>query len=179
METAGYGTLVIPFEAYIDGEVEAWTLSAVSDNKVRGTKVSTIEANRPVLLKNEGTVELTAKNGTIAYNDSPEEGLLRGVYESSAAPVNAYVLQKQDGAVGFYQVESGNQPTIKPFRAYLTAATSAHKLTIDFSDETQGITVITEESMAGKSNVYNLLGHKVSHPQNGLYIVNGKKLFIK
>ena len=34
-------------------------------------------------------------------------------------------------------------------------------------------------SGTGSSDVYNLQGHKVSKPTRGIYIVNGKKVFVK
>ena len=136
---AGYGTLVVPFDADVTGDVEAWELSSIDGSRIQGTKVTTIEANKPVLLKNKGTLSLTAKSGTAAYEASPVNGLLHGTYAEGTVSAGNYVLQKQDDNVAFFKVESGGEPTIKPFRAYLTTPGTARMLTFSFDDETSNI----------------------------------------
>lgn len=82
VSTAGYITLCVPFDAELpeESEVEVYSLTGVADGAVQGEKVSSIEANKPVLLKNEGTLELTSI--TVAAPESMVNGLLTGVYDS-------------------------------------------------------------------------------------------------
>jgi hypothetical protein len=181
--SAARGTVVVPFEADVTGDVEAYTLSDLSDNKVRGTLVETIAANQPVLLKNSGTLVLTAKAGTLEYSSTPEEGLLKGVYETGMAPIGSYVLQKQNDLVAFYKVtDADHQPTIKPFRAYLDAPSSARVLSIGFDDELTGIGSLSPNASSEvKGSYYTLDGRKLTGKpvQRGVYVVNGKKVVIK
>ena len=176
------GTVVVPFEADVTGTVEAYTLSTVDGetSKVVGTKVETIAANQPVLLKNQGTLVLTAKEGTLAYSDAPAEGVLRGVYSPTPAPVGSYVLQKQGNEVAFFHVE-GTQPTVGAFRAYLETTGNARMLTISFDDELTSIGGATQLKQKAESSkqLFDLQGRRVANPQRGLYIVNGKKVVIK
>jgi hypothetical protein len=176
------GTVVVPFEADVTGTVEVYTLSAVNGetSKVVGTKVETIAANQPVLLKNQGTLVLTAKEGTLAYMAEPAEGVLRGVYSPTPAPVGSYVLQKQGDEVAFFQVQE-TRPTVGAFRAYLETPGNARMLTIEFDDELTGIGGATQLKQKAESSkqLFDLQGRRVENPQRGLYIVNGKKVVIK
>ena len=177
--SAGFGTLVVPFDADVEGDVEAWELTSVDgSSRIQGTKVTTIEANKPVLLKNEGTLELTAKSGTASYEASPVNGLLHGSYSQGTAIVGSYVLQKQGENVAFYQVESEHEPTIKPFRAYLQASVEARMLMFSF-DEATDIHSLQGNNETLNGEYYNLQGLRVVQPTKGLYIKNGKKMIIK
>ena len=175
------GTVVVPFDADVTGDVEAYTLTAVDGNSnLQGTKVETIEANKPVLLKNSGTLVLTAKEGTLEYADAPVNGLLHGVYTSTQAPVGSYVLQKQGDVVAFFHVED-IQPMVEAFRAYLTVEGNARMLTINFDGETTGINSIDNgQLIMDNGAVYDLQGRKMNGLlKSGLYIINGKKIIIK
>ena len=168
--TAGFGTLVIPFEADVTGDVEAWELSSIDgSNRIQGTKVTTIEANKPVLLKNEGTLTLTAKSGTAAYEASPVNGLLHGTYTQGTVTVGSYVLQKQSDNVAFFKVESGKQPTIKPFRCYLSTPNNANMLIFDWG-WTTGIN-LTETDNNVATEIYTLSGIRRQTPGHGINIV--------
>jgi len=192
--TAARGTLVIPFDADVPGEtVEAYTLESVDrSDHIHGTKVTTIERNKPVLLKNEGSIVLTAKSGTLAYTENPTNGLLHGVYTRTAVPNGSYVLQNQaEYGVAFYLVNTSvATPSVNAFRAYLTAGSNtARALTFSFGEETTGINSIDNgQLIMDNGAVYDLQGRKVSEASassvnsvlpKGLYIINGKKVVIK
>lgn len=177
--SAGFGTLVIPFEAEVEGNVEAWELTGVDGNdRIKGTKVTTIGANKPVLLKNEGTLMLTAKSGTAAYTASPVNGLLHGTFIQETVSAGNYVLQKQADEVAFFKVEEGSEPAIKPFRAYLSNPSGARMLSLSFGESTgiNSLQVMTNET---DGTYYNLQGMQIAQPQKGIYIKNGKKMIIK
>ena len=177
--SAGFGTLVVPFEADVEGDVEAWELTSVDNERIQGTKVTTIEANKPVLLKNEGTLELTAKDGTAVYEANPVNGLLTGTYTQGTVSAGNYVLQNLEGGVAFYKVVDSDKPTINPFRAYLTIPGSnpARMLSLIFNDITD-INEVSNKKNDVKKEYFDLMGRRVAHPTKGLYIVNGKKVFI-
>ena len=177
--TAGFGTLVVPFEADVTGDVEAWQLTSISgSDRIQGTKVTTIEANKPVLLKNTGTLSLTAKEGTASYEASPANGLLQGTYTQETVSAGNYVLQKQADEVAFFKVEAGSEPAIKPFRAYLSNPSGARMLSLSFGESTgiNSLQVMTNET---DGTYYNLQGMQIAQPQKGIYIKNGKKMIIK
>ena len=183
--SAGFGTLVVPFEADVTGDVEVWELTSVDgSNRIQGNKVTTIEANKPVLLKNEGTLNLTSKSGTAIYEASPANGLLHGTYITGTVGAGNYVLQKQGDDVAFYKVESGNEPTITPFRAYLsTSNNAASLLSFSFNGESTGINQVNGERFMVQ-DYYDLQGRRIGYYAKGLNIVrmnNGsvRKVFNK
>lgn len=170
---AGYGTMMIPFDASVPEGVEAYDITSSTGDVLTTTQQRSVTANKPVMLKNAGTFEFTASNAAVAATpaDAQVNGLLKGVYADTAVPTeNTYVLQKQGTDVNFYKAVSGM--TINPFRAYLTTSSGAARLTFDF-DEVTGIKTI---ETTGNAKVYNLQGVRVDNPTKGLYIVNGKKV---
>lgn len=183
--TAGFGTLVVPFEADVTGDVEALELSDVdAHGRIQGTKVSTIEANKPVLLKNTGTLELTAKGGTAAYEASPANGLLHGTYVTGGTvSAGSYVLQNGSDGVAFYLVDESDKPLLPPFRAYLTVPVggSANALTFALDADETAIEGIEGPGNAQAKDavrvVYSVSGTRLTAPQRGINIVklsNGK-----
>ena len=176
VSAAGYSTLCVPFDAELlaESEVEAYSLTDVADGAVQGEKVSSIEANKPVLLKNEGTLELTST--AVAAPESTVNGLLTGVYASKVIPEGSYVLQKQNEEVAFFRV-GATQPTVVPFRAYLTVPNNQAPI-LRIGGATTGVEHMP--AMEGQpSVVYDMMGREVASPVKGIYIVNGKKMVIK
>ena len=57
----------------------------------------------------------------MALQDQYAAGLMTGTFTQQKAVANTYVLQNQEGKVGFYKVAAGSEPTIKPYRAYINA----------------------------------------------------------
>lgn len=168
-----YATMLIPFGASVPSDVEAYEITGNDGDVLTTNMVESVEANKPVMLKNNGTFEFTAEGVEIAKTAEAAQnnGLLNGVYAATAVPTeNTYVLQKQGEDVNFYKAISGL--TVNPFRAYLTAAAGAARLTFDFNEATGIKTVKTTEG----TEVYNLQGVRVANPTKGLYIVNGKKV---
>lgn len=171
---ADYATMVLPFAVEtLPNGVEAYNITGNEGDVLTTTKAETIEANKPVMLKGNGEIEFTAEGVEIAATTegAQQNGLLYGVYADTAVPTeNTYVLQKQGGDVNFYKAIS--DLTVNPFRAYLTTAAAAARLTFDFNEATGIKTVKTTEG----TEVYNLQGVRVANPTKGLYIVNGKKV---
>ncbi len=168
---AGFGTVVVPFDADVTGDVEAWQLTAVDgSDRILGSKLTTIEANQPVLLRNAGTLTLTAKEGTAAYEENPESGLLHGTYAAGTVSAGSYVLQNLSGTgVAFYRVENGNEPSVKPFRAWLETAAAAPVLTFMLDDTATGVSGI--EFVSSVHEIYSVGGVRHTTLGSGLNIV--------
>ena len=172
---ADYATLVLPFNAALPTGVEAYNATSVTNSVINTTAAESIVANKPVLLKNEGTYEFTAENVEVAAVEGVQtNGLLNGVYATTDVPTeNGYVLQNQEGNVMFFKAIDGT--TVKAFRAYLAVDNADARLGFDF--ETTGIKKV-ENAAANNGEFFNLAGQRVAQPTKGLYIMNGKK-FIK
>ena len=73
-------------------------------------------------------------------------------------------------------------PSIGACRAYFKLTDSSiykvKAINMDFEEEdTDGINRLTPDpSLAGRGEIYNLSGQRISKPQKGLNIINGKKV---
>jgi hypothetical protein len=88
-----------------------------------------------------------------------------------------------DYPIGFYKLASTTKYMVAN-KAFLdlSKAPAAAKGTIylDFDDETTGINDINAEEQQRKEDVvYDLMGRRVTNPQHGIYIKNGKKVIYK
>ena len=182
ISAAGYGTMVIPFDATLATGVDAaYNLTGDDGSKVTSTDASSIAANKPVLVKAAaGNYDFTATSVEIgATVDESTNGKLIGTYGGTTAAAGAtnYVLQNGAAGLGFFLV-TGTDATVKPFRAYLNTGATASKLDLDFGDVT-GINETKLVKGAANETFFNLAGQRVAQPAKGLYIVNGKKVIFK
>lgn len=84
-------------------------------------------------------------------------------------------------SLGFYwDNETGDRIVNRPHKAYL-AFTQSLTSTLRFVSMpvpiTMGITAI--QKLSKNDVIYNLLGQKVARPVSGIYIINGKKVYLK
>jgi hypothetical protein len=176
--SAGASTLIIPFDAALPEGVKAYTLTyAAGSSHVTATEVSSITANQPVLVNaTAGDYTFTA-TGNISTKATTSFGALTGVYTSTTAPVDGYVLQNQSAGLAFYKVASSDI-SVGAYRAYLTASASAGaKVSIVYDSETTGMDTLSMESglETVDAPIYNLAGQRVGKSYKGVVIINGKK----
>ena len=188
---AGFGTLYSPVAlGQTNGvdtrRIQAYT-GAVADGVLKLTPIEgTIPQNTPVIFQyltgeENGKVFLQVM-GDVAdadYANNGTNGYLSGqfVTTAKAADASIYTLQNGSKGIGMYKYNGAN---IQGFRAYLPykAPAGANALRMVFDDVTTGIEGI-EVNDGGKTAIYDLSGRRVSRMTKGLYIVNGKKVFIK
>ena len=159
--TADANTTV--FQASLSGD--QLTLTPVADRE--------IPANEAVILKSSSaTITLTGVASSVKLTGNQ----LVGTATSITNPGNAYVLNKGTNGVGFYKLSDSG--AIGANKAYLTYSGSASARGFFGFDETTGIEMPTAEVGDADAVVYDLQGRRVAQPTKGLYIVNGKKVFI-
>lgn len=190
-----YGTVIFPFAVDITefSGVKFYSCESVHpvSNRVQIEEVTTLEANVPYLIQNEGTEDFSqAVSGWgIATADSYTDaaGLLTGVYtNANINGDNRYVLQTPTegddaGVQAFYKVNGDFTAT--PYKCYLTYAASnpVKALFLGFNDADAIRSIDNESSMFNveSSKVYNLAGQRLQKLQKGINIVNGKKVLVK
>lgn len=178
-----FGTLVLPFAAQLPADGKAYALDGelnVIDGELVGSAVTSLAANKPVLVTKAG--EYTASAVSVAETSASQintNGNLTGVYQNTEAPVGSYVLQNHPATQGvaFYLVGEV-KPTVKPFRAFIPAQDAKVKaIKVVFDGEATGIKEITSDNT--KAEIFDLSGRRVARAQKGVYIINGKKVIKK
>lgn len=172
---AGYATLIAPVALEIPAGVEVYT-AAFEDGKAKLTSISNvIPANVGVVVK--------AARGTYNFKITTTENVatsaLSGVpnTENVASESAAFILANGKHGVGFYKLSSANR-TIHGFRAFYTAPAEAQAVSAFLlEDNVTGIEEI--ETSADKAPIYDLSGRRVAKAEKGVYIQNGRKIFVK
>lgn len=112
--------------------------------------------------------------------------LLKGsdtAVKDEEAGYSYYILGFENGVAGFYRQKGTEAKYVNSaaHKAYLkipNANGEVKNFYVFGGDTTTGVTAI-ETSDRSNNVVYNLAGQRVVAPTKGLYIVNGKKVFIK
>ena len=191
--SAGWCTLILPFDAEIPQGFEVYSCTGTEVPVGTSTalvleKAESIEAHTPYIVKGkEGDTYDFSEYGT-ALKDQYAAGLMTGTFTQQKAVANTYVLQNQEGKVGFYKVMAGSEPTIKPYRAYINAdVAEANIVALLLPGIGTGIDgIVAEDALV---NVYDLngilvrknvkLGQALEGLSKGIYIVNGTKKAVK
>ena len=153
------------FKVNLDGT--ALTMSPIADRIVNSKE-------GVVLKSTSGSIILTLNDAVSGDNFSGNS--LKGTMTSILNPGNAYVLNKGEQGVGFYKLKDTG--TIGANKAYLTYSGSLARGFFGL-DETTGVNEVMGKKEDERGEYYDLQGRRVAQPTKGLYIVNGKKVFIK
>ena len=148
---------------------------ALSGDQLTMTEVAgrEIPADKAVILKSSSSsITLTPAATTATLNGNQ----LVGTATAITNPGNAYVLSKKNGVVGFYKLSSTG--TIGANKAYLTYSGAGAREFFSIEGNVTGIEMPKAATTNSDAEVYDLQGRQVANPTKGLYIVNGKKVFI-
>ncbi len=184
---AGYRPVYIPASGYatfcgastcaLPVGVNAYYVSSIADgNKAMTTQLSNIPASHGVILEGvEGIYQLYTTTDEAA---AVTANLLAGVTTRTQITdvTNKYVLYNNSGTPEFRKINAGTN--LDPFKAYLNAAGAEARIALSFDNETNGIDELKQQT-AGSKQMFDLQGRRVAKSTRGLYIVNGKKVFVK
>ena len=177
---AKYATFIAPFDVEIPAGVTASTAEIGADGATLELSAldGTIPAHTAVILFSENAYENAVSGVRAADADALTTGALVGTYTDIQAPDGSYVLQSQNGKVGFYQVDASVvTPWVRANRAYLTAPANNPVKAYFFEDAVDAIKSVNAD--AGSAEIYNVAGQRMSKLQRGVNIVNGKKVMVK
>lgn len=175
ISAAGYATLYAPVALTIPEDVTAYVATVDNGSYLHLEEISggVIPANTGVILKGEAD---TYNFGITTGGSAEDNNVLTGTVAAIARPSGSYILSNGTYGVGFY---GDGASTIPGFKSYLPAEAAQGIrgfLGFNFDDPTT-ITAVEAAMNAGKI-IYDLSGRRVENPVSGLYIVNGKKVFI-
>ena len=191
MTSAGYGTLILPFNCEIPKGLTAFECNGVdNDNMLMLNSVNSFAANTPYIVK--GTPDTYHFNGVYsALFDEYSTKYMTGVYVDKKVPVDAYVLQnqKEDG-LAFYRVYDSQEVTLPEYRCYLNKFGDNAAKCLKFPDmdkptgietvvpvENKNVDVFTTSGVMVRSNVNSNVA--LDGLPSGVYIINNKKVIKK
>ena len=169
-------------------EIEAYVATAASVGTVTFNRVYKVAAETPLYLKANAAVSVDVP----VLDGDPETistNLLKGSATNttslqSTEDIKYYVFGVLNDEAGFYPVSTTSTLTSAAGKAYLeltvSQASSARSIRMVFDDVTGINTVKENEGNETGDNIwYTLQGARVAKPTHGIYIRNGKKIFIK
>ena len=155
----------------------------VDGNTLVFTDSPIIEAGTPYLVKpNEedlinqefSNVTLTAEAAKTITGGSSDYKFTATYSPRELKTDKTELFLTTNGQLGY--PETVSEATLKGMRAFfeVPAGVSASV----FIEGSTGVIEVRGETEAGRNDIYNLNGQRVTQPRKGLYIVNGKKLII-
>lgn len=173
ISAAGYATYC--GEAALDFEAAGLTayIATGAGNEVSFTPVTNVPAGTGVLLKgDEGSyaIPVIASSST-----DVSANIFVGVTEETKVNTLGIFVLMASPEVGFYKTTKAF--TVGAHTAYIPAGASARSFIDIVEGKTTGIRSIDNGQLM-MDNVYDLQGRRVAQPTKGLYIVNGKKVFV-
>ena len=176
--SAEWATYVTPVAVMFPEKVKAYIITEITDGNAVGEQITEAPAGTPVIVNGaEGIHKLLniGKANEILNNElQVSDGTVTG-------DGTIYVLAVQEDATGkvagFAPLKEGK--TLSEGKAYLkveNASGAKINFVIDDATDIRGIESTVDFS---DGDWYNLQGVKVTSPQRGIYIHNGKKVVIK
>ena len=164
----------------VDNDVTIYKAAKNGTSSVTLTEVSggIIPAGQAVILKaTASSVALTLTQDAATGDYTGNELLGVDVETPQDANTTYYVLSKVNDNFGFYKLASSKN--LGAHKAYLEVNTSLAPEFFGFEDEDNETSIQNVQCLmfnVQSDNVYNLSGQKLSKPQKGINIVNGKKI---
>lgn len=200
ISAAGYATLYLPIAVEIPSDVKVYIGETIKGKYVMLKELKdVIPANTGVVVKAaEGTYEFVPSGDVVApITNNLFNGTNVDTYITPAEDMVAYVLSMVDGEVGMYRAKLNaegaflnnankvymelNANMLGVNNEEIDSSISGSQLSKGFCfafPETTNISGVKLNSPQ-TDIYYDLQGRKVSHPTRGMYILNGKKVFVK
>ena len=131
---------------------------------------------------NGGGCGVSHSNDMTSGSDVPMQGVYTaGTVPMSDADTYYYYIDATDGML--HKV-TGNGVNIAPFRAYFSLSQAVDApmrstINLDFDGDATGISLVADKTVEENKVYFNLNGQRVATPTKGIYIVNGKKVYVK
>lgn len=175
---AGYATFCLPYDATVPSELKAYTATDIGEVvKLTAIGSGKIAAGEGVVLEGEeGTYTFVATAEDVSATAGNQ---MVGVTEKTelTSADNAYMLTRKidDGSIAFRLLATDY--TLGANKAYLKLENNARNLiSVVWDENATGIYDLSEKEETGNGAIYNLAGQKLTKPQKGINIVNGKLL---
>ena len=178
-------TFSAPYATVIPEGVTAYYATQEYDGNMLYLKAieegDALPANEGVILV--GNVDVKASDFVPATTETV--AVIDNKFSNSAAASvvmenNDYILANGNEGIGIYKAKAGT--TLKQGKAFLRmgSTSNAPSFIMNFGGNATGVEITLTDGATGEQVVYDLYGRRVTEVTKGrLYIVNGKKVFIK
>lgn len=187
----GYATFYCPVNVVVPTGVTAYTIG-YNDSLTATTVIHTYEAGSvvpggtAVLLSSGSNITNSYVNFTITDDEGTEsDTYLVGEVYTYAPGSGAYYILSGDK---FYKVSISEDDTsvnyINGSKAFLDASAASTSAQLSLSSilsdgEVTGVGSLIESVLTDDAPYYDLQGRRVSNPAHGIYIRNGRKVYVK
>ena len=174
-EGAVYGTYVAPFNiSKLHSKVQAFAVKVVDGGFAELIEVKAIPAGEAVVLKDNGTGHKYTLNMAEGAVEAIPDNDLKPANEEVTADGSQFILAKIGDKIGFAKATPGS--TIAAGKGYLLISASVKAFYPFEEDAETAIEGLTPALSEGEGAIYNLAGQRVGKAQNGIYIIDGKKI---
>ncbi len=186
----GEDTQLADFDGYEAGTDDDDNVVAIS---VKFKNATAIEANHPYLIKVTQDVSgFTVDGVDIDPEEEPTVAAIKRTKKQWSEMIGTYVPKTIDSQMLFLNGNkfwySAGKTQMKGYRAYfdfydvLTAVEEAGaRISMNFTDETTGISLTPSLSLRGEGSIYTLDGRQIQRStlRKGIYVKQGKKMIVK
>lgn len=179
LHSSGYSTIALDHSAMIPEGVEAYTVTSdgtkINYKRVKGNKLAK-GTGYFIVGTGKATFE-PAKESIAEINDNNLVGVTEKTEVSGSGIY--FLSTTQNGDTGFFCLGDDNSYEFPANKAYLQVSGTIGNaqyflVNLDETETRIDNTESEEKTSHSRNNVYNLAGQKMSHPQKGINIVNGK-----
>ena len=189
LQADGTAAVCLPFNVVIPEGIYAYDMTDadIKDNEPSGYSCTMrtiagpgdiLKRGTPAIINgSEGTHRFAITMSDHGAVSSLPESLLKGNYVESSLTQSGNT-KKFLFANSTFKAFDGSKE-IEANQCWMECnVAQASELTVHFSDPT-GIEVIPSTPQEKSSNIYNIAGKRLSHPQKGINIVDSKKVLVK
>lgn len=167
-----WATFVTPSAVLFPDDVTAYIITETNGGKAYAEQIVEAPAGTPVIVNGTEGIHklLKVENAVLDYMNMLQvsDGTVTG-------DGTIYVLAVEEGQPGFARLSNGKK--LSEGKAYLKVESAGAKVNLVIDGEATDIRGIAVDFTDG--DWYNLQGVKVTNPQRGIYIHNGKKVVVK
>ena len=170
-----WATFVTPSAVQFPDDVTAYIITEITGGNAKAKQITEAPAGTPVIVNGTAGVHklLKVEDAVLDYTN-----MLQVSDGNVTGDGTIYVLAVEGGQAGFAPLSNGK--TLSDGKAYLKVENaSGAKINFVIDGEATDIRNIENAVDFSDGDWYNLQGVKVTNPQRGIYIHNGKKVVIK
>lgn len=178
-----WNTFVVPFDiTSFDGEIREY--SSLVGNTMQFTKTDEMQAGIPYLVKPTESIvdpvysDVTLSGAHATFVNKGGDYYFRGTYSPfDLSTDKRHMFITKGGQLAYPQDNDHRQ--LKGMRAYIEMLNGTPAPSFAIEGDATGITEVRDERIKVGDDIYDLQGRRVQNPGKGIYIVNGKKVFIQ